>query len=229
MTESSLVVKSKYKTKIFSPLVTLSLILAGAFIIGTTVMPSEMVNGQNATGQNATGQNATGQNATGQLGNASAIDQVDSDVLQSLAASGYAAELSGDNELPPVNTEASGTFTILGNDQILDYQLNLSGGGMTDITGANIRLGDDDEIGKVVVAFGKSVLSPGSPMHFGSFRGSFNDFSLEGPLANHTLAQLIEFMEDGDTYVNVETAGFPSGEIRGQIEQSEEEDEEDED
>ena len=85
MTESSLVVKSKDKTKIFSPLVTLSLILAGAIVIGTTVVPSEMVNGQNATGQNA-----TGQNATGQMENASAIDQVDTEVLQSLAAPGYA-------------------------------------------------------------------------------------------------------------------------------------------
>lgn len=43
-------------------------------------MPSEMVNGQNATGQNA----------TGQMENASAIDQVDTEVLQSLAAPGYA-------------------------------------------------------------------------------------------------------------------------------------------
>jgi hypothetical protein len=50
LTESSLVVKSKDKTKIFSPLVTLSLILAGAFIIGTTFILSEMVNGQNDTG-----------------------------------------------------------------------------------------------------------------------------------------------------------------------------------
>ena len=48
-------------------------------------MPSEMVNGQNATGQNA-----TGQNATGQMENASAIDQVETAVLQSLAAPGYA-------------------------------------------------------------------------------------------------------------------------------------------
>jgi hypothetical protein len=80
LTERSLDVKSKYKTKLFYPLVALSLTLAGAIIIGTTVIPSEMVNGQNATGQNA----------TGQMENASAIDQVDTEVLQSLAAPGYA-------------------------------------------------------------------------------------------------------------------------------------------
>jgi hypothetical protein len=105
LTESSLIVKSKDKAKIFSPLVALSLILAGAIIIGTTVMPSEMVNGQNATGQNATGQNATGQNATGQMENASAIDQVKTAVLKSLAAPGYANkyDVMADGKPNPIN------------------------------------------------------------------------------------------------------------------------------
>lgn len=43
-------------------------------------MPFELVNGQNATGQNA----------TDQMENVSAIDQVDIDVLETLAAPGYA-------------------------------------------------------------------------------------------------------------------------------------------
>ena len=85
MTESTLIVKSNDKTKILSPLVALSLTLASIIFIGTSVMPFELVNGQNATGQNA-----TGQNATEQIENASAIDQVDIDVLKTLAAPGYA-------------------------------------------------------------------------------------------------------------------------------------------
>ena len=80
MTESSLVVKSKDKTKISCLLVALSLTLASVIFIGTSVMPFELVNGQNATGQNA-----TGQNATGQIENASAIDQVGINVLKTLA------------------------------------------------------------------------------------------------------------------------------------------------
>ena len=88
MTESSLVVKSKNRMKISFPLVALSLTLASVIFIGTSVMPFELVHGQNATGQNATGQNATGQNATGQIENASAIDQVDIDVLKTLASPG---------------------------------------------------------------------------------------------------------------------------------------------
>ena len=85
MTESTLVVKSKNRMKISFPLVVLSMTLASVIFIGTSVMPFELVNGQNATGQNA-----TGQNATEQIENASAIDQVDIDVLKTLAAPGYA-------------------------------------------------------------------------------------------------------------------------------------------
>ena len=78
----------------------LSLVLAGAIIIGTAVIPSEMVNGQNATGQNA-----TGQNATGQMENASAIDQVKTAVLKSLAAPGYAIkyDVMADGKPNPIN------------------------------------------------------------------------------------------------------------------------------
>jgi len=48
--------KPNSKTIVFSPIVILSFLLAGAIAIGATIMPYEMVNGQNATGQNATGQ-----------------------------------------------------------------------------------------------------------------------------------------------------------------------------
>ena len=80
MTESTLVVKSKNRMQISFPLVALSLTLASVIFIGTSVMPFELANGQNATGQNA----------TEQIENASAIDQVDIDVLKTLAAPGYA-------------------------------------------------------------------------------------------------------------------------------------------
>ena len=67
-------VRQKNKTEVYSRLVALSLIAASIIFIGSSVMPSEMVNGQNAT------------NATGQMENASAIDQVETEVLESLAS-----------------------------------------------------------------------------------------------------------------------------------------------
>ena len=100
MTESTLVVKSKNRMKISFPLVALSLTLASVIFIGTSVMPFELANGQNATGQNA-----TGQNATEQIENATAIDQVDIDVLKTLAAPGYANkyDVMADGQPNPIN------------------------------------------------------------------------------------------------------------------------------
>jgi hypothetical protein len=73
---------TKSKNKIFIPLVVMSLIAASTMMTGTILQPFQEVNGQNATGQNA----------SAQMENASAIDQVEIDVLESLAAPGYANE-----------------------------------------------------------------------------------------------------------------------------------------
>ena len=62
---------------------------------------------------------------------------------QVLGQEAFTAELSGDNELPPINTDANGTITIQGNNQSLNYQLALSD--MKNVTAAHIHFGNDDE------------------------------------------------------------------------------------
>lgn len=49
--------------------------------------------------------------------------------------------------------------------------------------------------------------------------GNFTDDDVQGPLAGLPLEQLIGFMGNGSTYVNVHSTDFPLGEIRGQIEE----------
>jgi hypothetical protein len=146
---------------------------------------------------------------------------------QVLGQQAFTAELSGDNELPPVNTESNGTITIQGSNQSLNYQLALSD--MTNVTAAHIHFGDDDENGKVVVTLLKSDNPAGLELE--TLGGNFTDEDVQGPLAG-PLEQLIGFMGNGSTYVNVHSIDFPSGEIRGQIEEldlDEEEGDEEED
>ena len=57
---------------------------------------------------------------------------------QVLGQEAFTAELSGDNELPPVNTDANGTITIQGNNQSLNYQLALSD--MKNVTASSYTL-----------------------------------------------------------------------------------------
>ena len=57
--------------------------------------------------------------------------------------------------------------------------------------------------------------------------GNFTDQNVRGPLAGLPLDQLIGFMGNGSTYVNVHSTEFPLGEIRGQIEELDVDEEED--
>lgn len=137
----------------------------------------------------------------------------------------FTAELSGDNELPPVNTEANGTITIQGNNQSLNYQLALSD--MTNVTAAHIHFGNEDDNGKVVVSLLKSDSPAGLEVE--SVGGNFTAEDVQGPMAELPLEQLIGFMGNGSTYVNVHSTDLPLGEIRGQIEElDQDEDEQDE-
>lgn len=144
---------------------------------------------------------------------------------QALGQEAFTAELSGENVLPTVNTDANGTITIQGNNQSLNYQLALND--ISNVTGAHIHFGNDDENGKIVV----SLLRSNSPsgLEVETLGGNFTADDVQGPLAGLPLEQLIGFMGNGSTYVNVHSIEFPLGEIRGQIEELEgDEEEEDE-
>jgi CHRD domain len=134
---------------------------------------------------------------------------------EALGQQAFTSELSGDNELPPVNTESNGTITIQASNQSLNYQLALSD--MTNVTAAHIHFGNDDENGKVVVTLLKSDSPAGLELE--TLGGNFTDGNVQGPLAGVPLDQLIGFMGNGSTYVNVHSVDFPTGEIRGQIEE----------
>jgi hypothetical protein len=146
---------------------------------------------------------------------------------QALGQQAFTAELSGEEEVPPVNTDANGTITIQGSNQSLNYQLELSD--ITNVTAAHIHFGNDDENGKIVVP----LLQSNSPsgLEVETLGGNFTAEAVKGPLVGLPLEQLIGFMGNGSTYVNIHSSEFPLGEIRGQIEeldQDEEEEEEDE-
>jgi hypothetical protein len=86
---------TKSRSVIFASLVVLSLIAASTMMTGTIIQPFQQINGQNATGQNA----------SEQMENASDIDQVEIDVLESLAAPGYAStyDVMVDGQSTPIS------------------------------------------------------------------------------------------------------------------------------
>jgi len=123
----------------------------------------------------------------------------------------FTAKLSGQEEVPPTNSQATGTaeFTVMGDS--VEYTVNASG--MQGVTAGHIHSGKQGENGPVAVTLFKND----SPTNEVSETGSITPEKLEGPMAGKQLTDLASAMSNGDTYVNVHTEQNPNGEIRGQI------------
>jgi len=114
------------------------------------------------------------------------------------------AKLTGKNEVPPVNTQATGTaqFQLSSDGKELNYDLsaiNLNGFMM-----AHIHQGKAGENGQ-----------PVAPLQMG--KGKVTSSDLQGSLASKQISDLVDIIKNGQTYVNVHTDQNQNGEIRGQI------------
>ena len=128
----------------------------------------------------------------------------------------FTALMSGNQEVPPVDTTATGktTFRTSNNDTLMRYKVNITG--FSDATAAHIHMGKAGSNGDVIVDLLTGMKK--NPTKLGmAIRGNITDSSLTGPMQGKTLADLVTAINNGDTYVNVHTQTHPDGEIRGQI------------
>jgi hypothetical protein len=132
----------------------------------------------------------------------------------------FVAPLSGSQEVPAVDTNATGVavFRLSKDGTELSYRLNVAN--IVDVTQAHIHLGPAGVNGPVVAWLYPS----GPPAQLIPGRtdgvlatGTITAESLVGPLAGASLADLVAEMEAGNAYVNVHTSAHPAGEIRGQL------------
>ena len=117
----------------------------------------------------------------------------------------FTAKLTGNNEVPPVNTPATGMaqFQLSSDGKELNYDLsatNLNGFMM-----AHVHQGKAGENGPPVT----------TPLSLG--KGKITSSDLQGPLAGKQISDLVNIMKSGGVYVNVHTQQNQNGEIRGQI------------
>jgi len=129
----------------------------------------------------------------------------------------YKGQLSGQNEVPPVETSATGEaeFTVPANGS-MKYRVNITG--LSNATAAHIHSGAEGQNGDIVVDLLNTPTSKSKDTAYGMiFRGNFSDSSLKGPMQGKTIDDLAAAMDSGQTYVNVHSAEHPDGEIRGQL------------
>lgn len=141
----------------------------------------------------------------------------ESEGVGSLMKTTFVAHLQGDNEIPPIDTQAQGQaiFKLSKDGTSLEYKLIVAN--IEDVFAAHIHCGGPAENGDVLVNL------------FASGSGDVNGVIAEGVITQAsmrgaascpqitTFQHLLELLQTGGAYVNVHTTATGSGEIRGQI------------
>jgi hypothetical protein len=127
------------------------------------------------------------------------------------------ADLSGDQEVPRINTDAAGkaVFELSGDGRTLHYELTTSN--LKDITEVHIHMAPAGQNGVVVVVLFDTSLNGEGRVEGNVLRGDITADDLVGPLVGNPLTALLREMEEAHAYINVHSMEYPVGHIRGQI------------
>jgi hypothetical protein len=130
----------------------------------------------------------------------------------------FSATLSGNDEVPPTESNSTGTakFQVNENNSQVSYWVNITG--IKKVNQAHIHNGTTGENGDIVVTLskGKSAKGDDRPPQIG-FAGNITKDELQGPLKDKDISDLVSLMSAGNAYVNVHTDKYPDGAIRGQV------------
>lgn len=124
----------------------------------------------------------------------------------------FQAALSGDEEVPAVETDAEGIAEFLTDGTTVLYGI-LATEDLTDVRAAHIHLGESGENGGILVTLysGPTVDVPADSLLVqDGFTAVDEDVDL-------TITELLDLMRSSGVYVNVHTEENPGGEIRGQV------------
>ena len=123
----------------------------------------------------------------------------------------YVAELSGAREVPAAITSAAGTATFTRRGTNVSYTVTASGF-TTPLTVGHVHIGAAGVIGSVLIPF--TILAQSATVAAGSI-----DLGAPITQGNITISgdSLRTLLESGNAYVNLHSAAYPGGEIRGQI------------
>ena len=131
----------------------------------------------------------------------------------------FKASLNGYLETPSVSTAATGSFRLRIHSTWIDYTLSYK-----NLTGppavAHIHFGRPDVGGGVAVFLCGGGSKPACPAS-GTVTGTIVGSDVVGPIPQgitaNEFAEVVRAIRHGATYVNVHTALFGTGEIRGNI------------
>ena len=130
------------------------------------------------------------------------------------ASNNFTAPLSGDNEVPPNESDAHGVIIlkIAPDETSIEYKLIVSNA--ENVVAAHLHLAPEGVNGPVVVPLFSGPLVENQNGILSE--GTITSANVVGPLAGD-LEALIDNLRSGNIYTNVHTLAIPGGEIRGQV------------
>jgi hypothetical protein len=132
--------------------------------------------------------------------------------LPASAGDNFAAPLAGGEEVPPVDTQATGVATFKLRGEGLAFKVNVAN--IDDVVAAHIHCGAVGADGPIGVTL---FLGAPDAINGTLASGVITAPDLGNACAWADLGAVVAALESGDTYVNVHTLANPGGEIRGQI------------
>ena len=139
----------------------------------------------------------------------------------------YWSGLTGDRQIPPVNTDARGYVGLKFDDDLGVFVFTVNAENIRNVTGIYVYKGDRNQNGSVVLDLLKAekerkindikilnVTSNGKLTGTLAAGGVTKD-NLQGELKGKSLSDFYNLMVNGSLYVVVHTKDFPNGEIRG--------------
>lgn len=137
-------------------------------------------------------------------------DLIDSAFAQGGAKFGF--NLTGSEEVPPVETDATGMADIsaytIASDSIT-YNVNATN--IEDVTAGHVHFGKPGENGPIVF----TMFKYDPPMDEVLESGTITADKLEGPMEGKKVSDLAFAGANGSLYMNIHTVENPNGEIRG--------------
>jgi hypothetical protein len=139
----------------------------------------------------------------------------------------FQARLSGDNEVPPVDTDTTGKAKVEFNKDLTEaeFRLKVKDGDL--VTRAHIHCAPAGQNGPIVVALLEHRDGEVSTVRLSEeveLEATITGASISNVTCGATLEELAQSMRDGNTYVNVHTVDNPAGVIRGQLKEKNDDD-----
>jgi CHRD domain len=133
----------------------------------------------------------------------------------------FSASLSGDNEVPPINSAGTGNFQMTIRPDAINFSLSFSDLS-SPLSVAHLHFAPSKVAGGVMIFLCGGGGQPACPAATsGEITGTITAANVTGPtgqgIAPGDLDSALEAVRDGLSYANMHTTNFPGGEIRGNV------------